>query len=73
VVMRTLILLVAVTACTQKNPNLCCVDEADCTANGITNGATCTDGLVCRGNQCIAESCTTAAECEAGLPYRSNA
>ena len=64
-----LVSLLALGACTKPNPNRCCVDEADCMANNIPVGSTCTDGLVCRGNQCVAETCTSAAECESMNPY----
>ena len=57
------------TGCSKPNPNRCCVDEADCTANHIPVGSTCNDGLVCRGNQCIAEVCSTTAECDPAAPY----
>lgn len=64
----------ALCACSEKNPNLCCVDAADCEAQGISmEDGTCADGLICRGNQCIAESCSTSAQCEAGAPYCTGA
>ncbi len=44
-------------ACTKTNPNLCCTDEADCTSKGIPTDSICSGGLICRGNQCIAETC----------------
>jgi hypothetical protein len=62
---------VALVACSKPNASLCCVDEADCAAHGIANGSTCDNGLLCRGNQCIAETCSTASECEQGAPYCS--
>ena len=55
--------------CSKPNPNRCCVDPADCNANHIPVGSTCNDGLVCRGNQCIAEVCSTTAECDPAAPY----
>ena len=68
--MRAMVLVtLLVTSCTKTNPNLCCVDEADCTSHGIAPGSTCSDGLVCRGNQCIAETCASSANCEAAAPY----
>jgi hypothetical protein len=63
------LVLTAVAGCSKANPNRCCVDESDCTANDIPQGSTCSDGLVCRGNQCIAEVCTTTAECDPAAPY----
>ncbi|MEO8551054.1 MAG: choice-of-anchor Q domain-containing protein [Kofleriaceae bacterium] len=55
----TIALFLGLAACTEKNPALCS-DESPCS-----------DGLICRGNQCVAETCTTAQECEAGAPYCS--
>jgi hypothetical protein len=62
-----------VTACTKQNPNLCCVDEADCAAVGLSDVTGCDDGLLCRGNQCIAEVCESSAECDADAPYCQSA
>jgi hypothetical protein len=56
-------------ACTKKNPDLCCTDQASCDAMGISIDSKCADGLICRGNQCIAETCTTSENCEAGAPF----
>ena len=69
--MRILLLagLLACIACTKKNPDLCCTDPANCMANNIPEGSTCKDGLVCRGNQCIAEDCASSSGCEAAAPY----
>jgi hypothetical protein len=69
--MRTtiLVLIAGALACTKPNPNRCCVDAADCQANNIPVGSTCADGLLCRGNQCVAETCSTAAECDPSAPY----
>ena len=63
------IIHVAVAGCTKQNPNLCCTDEADCAAQGLSNDAQCGDGLLCRGNQCIAVSCSASNECDASAPY----
>lgn len=68
IVVRILPLVLAI-ACTKPNPNRCCTDEADCAAAELPAGSTCVAGLVCRGNQCIAEPCTVSSECEAGAPY----
>jgi hypothetical protein len=51
------------------NPDVCCTDDASCAAQGLPNTAQCTDGLICRGNQCVAETCTTAQDCEAGAAF----
>jgi hypothetical protein len=69
--MRIVLLIVAITliACTKPNPNLCCVDASDCATVGLEEVKGCDDGLLCRGNQCIAEVCETSAECDADAPY----
>ncbi|MCX5748122.1 MAG: right-handed parallel beta-helix repeat-containing protein [Proteobacteria bacterium] len=54
---------------TKPNPNRCCIDEADCASEGLPTGMVCDDGLVCRGNQCIAQLCASSAECDATAPY----
>ncbi|HVZ22536.1 MAG TPA: choice-of-anchor Q domain-containing protein [Vicinamibacterales bacterium] len=71
--MKVIVSMVAVLwlGCTKPNPNRCCIDEADCKANDIPVGSTCSDGLVCKGNQCIAETCATSAECDSTDPYCS--
>jgi hypothetical protein len=58
-----------VVGCTKPNPNRCCTDEADCMAVGLAVGSTCAVGLVCRGNQCIAQPCSSSSECDAAAPY----
>jgi hypothetical protein len=64
---------VALAGCGSKtNPNVCCTDSANCAAEGLPDDAQCTDGLICRGNQCIAETCSAAADCEAGAPFCSD-
>ena len=55
--------------CTKANPNQCCTDEADCDAHGIPAGMSCDQGLVCRGNQCIAEVCNSSADCDLSAPF----
>ena len=66
---KVIVLLVVVVGCTKPNPNRCCTDEADCTTNDIPAGSVCEAGLVCRGNQCISEPCSSSGECEASAPY----
>ncbi len=63
------VVFVAAAGCTKQNPNLCCTDEADCAAQGLSSDAQCADGLLCRGNQCIAVTCTASNECDASAPY----
>jgi hypothetical protein len=68
--MKTLLLgLLLLAACTKPNPNRCCTDEADCMAQGLPTDSQCSDGLLCRGGQCIAQACSTATECDLSAPY----
>ena len=64
-----LALILSFAACTKQNPNVCCTDAADCAAQGVPDGTTCSQGLVCRGNQCIAETCGASTACDAAAPY----
>jgi hypothetical protein len=72
--MRFLILvtIALLASCTQHNPNVCCTDQADCDAQGLPLGSTCAQGLLCRGNQCIAETCSLSAECDLTAPFCVN-
>lgn len=65
------LVIVAAGCPTEPNPNVCCTDEADCQAKGIPSGSQCGDGLVCRGNQCIAQPCTSSSGCDLAAPYCS--
>ncbi len=56
-------------ACTKPNPNRCCIDEQNCAAQNLPNDSVCDDGLVCRGNQCIAQICESSANCDPAAPY----
>lgn len=59
-----------VCACgTKQNPRACCTDAADCMNVGLPTGTVCDDGLLCRGNRCVEEPCTTSAECDVTAPY----
>ncbi|MBV8761599.1 MAG: hypothetical protein JO257_30165 [Deltaproteobacteria bacterium] len=69
VVVVVLMGFVGCDSCTKANPNACCTDQADCSSHGIPQGQTCEQGLVCRGNQCIAEVCNGNADCDAAAPY----
>jgi hypothetical protein len=51
--------LALVASCTKENAAFCCLTEADCAANGVDELRTCTDGLACVGNTCVAPTCTT--------------
>ncbi len=67
--LRCWALVLFVIGCTRPNPNRCCADEADCVAKDIPVGSTCDQGLVCRGNQCIAQLCETSASCDPAAPF----
>jgi len=67
-VVITMLVLVSA-ACTKPNPDLCCNDAADCAAQGISMDHACAQGLICRGNQCIAEDCSDNTSCDASAPY----
>jgi hypothetical protein len=56
-------------ACVKTNPALCCTDEANCASLGISDDHMCSDGLVCEGNQCIAETCASSTDCNAAQPF----
>lgn len=64
-----IIVLLVVTACTKKNPEACCTDATDCMSVGLPNITPCDDGLLCRGNRCVEELCSTAGDCDATAPY----
>lgn len=72
--MRILLFALAVlaaisTGCTKRNENLCCIDEADCNQIGESSEVPCSDGLVCRGNLCIAIACASNSDCDATAPF----
>jgi hypothetical protein len=62
-------LVVLVGCSTKPNPNRCCTDTADCSAAGIPDVTPCSDDLVCRGHQCIAETCTSSDQCDLSAPF----
>lgn len=64
-----LVLISFLAACEKSNPNLCCTDEADCSAVGLEAIRPCADEKVCRGNVCVIEQCNTPAECDVSAPY----
>src|SRR6201999_1436841 len=72
-IMRQLVLLVAfcctLAACTKKNPDLCCNDAADCSTVGLSAPTPCSGELLCRGNQCVAETCLTGSDCDAAAAF----
>jgi hypothetical protein len=72
--MRILLFALAVLSavaggCTKRNENLCCINEADCNQIGESSVVPCSDGFVCRGNQCIAIACTSNTDCDATAPF----
>ena len=64
---QLLVLGLVLLSCTKKNPSLCCVDEADCNAVGLSEVKLCEAGLACVENQCILQSCETDS-CSAATP-----
>ena len=68
--MRSILIVVALIAgCTKKNPDACCVDEADCASIGLPVGSDCDDGLLCRENRCVELPCESSAQCDVLAPY----
>ena len=68
--MKWIAILVLVAGCGQKrNLDRCCVDEADCAAIGLPNGSGCQAGELCRGNECVEQTCTTSSQCDPSAPY----
>ncbi|NVB79178.1 MAG: hypothetical protein HOV81_12325 [Kofleriaceae bacterium] len=65
----SVLVVLLLVACTKPNPNRCCRDEIDCEEKGIPIGSQCEEGLVCRGNQCIAQPCGSSAACDLAVPY----
>lgn len=66
------LLLIVLLGCTKQNPAACCIDDADCKAAGLEHMATCDTGELCRGHQCIAETCANSSNCDATAKYCSN-
>jgi len=70
---KIVVVMVLFGACGEKrNPDRCCVDEADCAAIGLPNGSTCRPGELCRGNECVEQTCSMSAECDSAAPYCEN-
>jgi hypothetical protein len=66
--------VVALAACTKPNPEVCCLDAADCASIGVSDPErTCAEGLACVNNACVVPSCSTdgcsaeAPVCDIGL------
>lgn len=51
--------LALVASCTKENAAFCCLTAEDCATHGVDELRTCTDGLSCVGNTCVAPTCTT--------------
>lgn len=47
------------TACTKPNPATCCLDQANCSANGFNEIRECAPGLACVNNECEIPKCST--------------
>lgn len=59
--------VLALVACTKRNPAVCCLDKADCDEAGLSEVRDCTAGLACVDHQCVVPSCSMAG-CEAATP-----
>ncbi len=59
--MRLAVALFALLAgCSKPNPEVCCLDESDCSSIGVTDGTRpCDTGLACVNHACVAPSCST--------------
>lgn len=60
-------LAVNLAACTRPNPATCCLDQADCTANGFNEIRECAPGLACVNHECEVPKCSTTG-CSADVP-----
>jgi Right handed beta helix region len=70
--MNKLVIVIAALLCacgTKQNPRACCTDAADCMNIGLPNGTVCDEGLLCRGNRCVEDPCSSSAECDVAAPY----
>lgn len=54
---RLITITFALAACTRPNPAVCCLDDADCKANGFDSVQSCATGLACVDHQCTLPSC----------------
>ncbi len=63
-----MLIAVVVAGCgTTKNPNFCCLTEADCQAAGATEVSPCAEGLACKNHGCEPAACATEG-CTASAP-----
>lgn len=60
----------AAVSCTRRNPDACCNNEQQCSANGFDGITGCDTGKVCNPDGvCVATQCSTSADCTSpGLP-----
>ena len=65
--MGVLFVFTAVGCGTTKNPEFCCLTEADCAQFGVTEFRSCTEGLACIENSCQPASCAMGT-CTAAMP-----
>lgn len=62
------LVLVLAAGCTRANEAFCCIDPADCAAQGVQEASRpCTDGLSCVDNKCAASTCA-ASGCASTAP-----
>jgi hypothetical protein len=54
-------------ACKAPNENFCCLTLSECASHGVDETRPCDDGLACKGNTCVAPSCSTEG-CSASSP-----
>lgn len=64
-----LVLIIALAVgCTRENAAFCCIDPADCAAQGVQEASRpCRDGLSCVENKCVASTCA-ASGCASTAP-----
>src|SRR5688500_84224 len=66
------VIALAASACTKRNPAVCCSTAPECEEIGFDDITPC-DGLkVCIEGSCESPTCTTSAECAAPAPYCVN-
>jgi hypothetical protein len=61
------LLVLALVACTKRNPAVCCLDEADCKAAELDGIRECAAGLACVEHECVVPSCSMMG-CQAATP-----
>jgi hypothetical protein len=67
-----LLALVALAACTKRNPEVCCESRADCAELGVDEPKLeCADGFSCVDHTCTAPQCEIDGDCGADTPFCS--